>query len=296
MRGLVALVAVAAVGLMAIGAGRATASPDAVAASEDSAVPALAGDRAEGDSGARTLRLDNVDGEVLSTLIASADGTVLGTSTVSAAETVGGWPWQRRPLPIPDDQVLVAQAAAALSADDTGDVSEILGELGVDFVLVGPDAEGLENTVSVAQGLIRVGPTESGQLWRVDKPYSGRFLIRDGEGAVTSAKMDGTTAEVPAGEDGRTLIVADASAGITASVDGQQLPETDPDEESWASEFDLPASGGAVEISLNSPLYPVGVIAGWALGVLSLITAIPFGGSGGRGRNATGSSTEETSA
>src|SRR5699024_3287314 len=42
MRGLVALVAVAAVGLMAIGAGRATASPDAVAASEDSAVPALA--------------------------------------------------------------------------------------------------------------------------------------------------------------------------------------------------------------------------------------------------------------
>ena len=296
MRGLVALVAVAAVGLMAIGAGRATASPDAVAASEDSAVPALAGDRAEGDSGARTLRLDNVDGEVLSTLIASADGTALGTSTVSAAETVGGWPWQRRPLPIPDDQVLVAQAAAALSADDTGDVSEILGELGVDFVLVGPDAEGLENTVSVAQGLIRVGPTESGQLWRVDKPYSGRFLIRDGEGAVTSAKMDGTTAEVPAGEDGRTLIVADASAGITASVDGQQLPETDPDEESWASEFDLPASGGAVEISLNSPLYPVGVIAGWALGVLSLITAIPFGGSGGRGRNATGSSTEETSA
>src|SRR5699024_8088808 len=144
--------------------------------------------------------------------------------------------------------------------------------------------------------LIRVGPTESGQLWRVDKPYSGRFLIRDGEGAVTSAKMDGTTAEVPAGEDGRTLIVADASAGITASVDGQQLPETDPDEESWASEFDLPASGGTVEISLNSPLYPVGVIAGWALGVLSLITAIPFGGSGGRGRNATGSSTEETSA
>src|SRR5699024_9937938 len=89
MRVLVALVAGGAVGP--------TASPDAVAASEDSAVPALAGDRAEGDSGARTLRLDNVDGEVLSTLIASADGTALGTSTVSAAETVGGWPWQRRP-------------------------------------------------------------------------------------------------------------------------------------------------------------------------------------------------------
>src|SRR5699024_8456422 len=171
----------------------------------------------EGDSGARTLRLDNVDGEVLSTLIASADGTVLGTSTVSAAETVGGWPWQRRPLPIPDDQVLVAQAAAALSADDTGDVSEILGELGADFVLVGPDAEGLENAGSVARGLIRVGRTETGQLWRVDKPCSGRFRSRAGEGAVGSATMGGPTAGVPAGEGGRTLIVAGASAGITAS-------------------------------------------------------------------------------
>ena len=62
--------------------------------------------------------------------------------------------------------------------------------------------------------------------------------------------------------------------------DGQQLPEADPDEESWESEFDLPASGGAVEISLNSPLYPVGVIAGWVLGLLSLIVAIPFGRAG----------------
>jgi hypothetical protein len=69
----------------------------------------------------------------------------LGTSTVTAAETVGGWPWQRRPLPIPDDQVLVAQAAAALSADDAGDVSDILGELGADFVLVGTSAEGCRN-------------------------------------------------------------------------------------------------------------------------------------------------------
>ncbi|WP_209325305.1 glycosyl transferase [Brevibacterium renqingii] len=298
MRGLVGLVAVAAIGLIAIGAGRAATSTDAVTASEDSTVPALAADRADGDVRARTLRLDNVDGEVLATLISSADGTVLGTSTVTAAETVGGWPWERRPLPISEDEVLAAQAAAALSADDTGDVSEILGQLGVDFVLVGSDAENLQNSVSVAQGLIPVGPTESGQLWRVDKPFSGRFLIRDGEGAVSSATMHGTTAEVPAGKDGRTLIVADASDDITASLDGEQLPPAKQADESWASEFDLPASGGQVEISLNSPLYPVGVIAGWALGVLSLVVAVPFGEADRRGRNSrsAGRSSEETTA
>ena len=280
MRGLVGLVTVAAVGLIALGAGRATTTAEAVTATSESNIPALAADRAEGATQARTLRLDNVDGEVLATLVSSADGTVLGTSTVTSAETVGGWPWQRRPLPITSDQVLVAQAASALSADDAGDISSILGELGVDFVLVGPNAGSLTNSVSVSEGLLPVGPTSSGQLWRVDKPYSGRFLIREAEGQVSTAAMHGTTAKVPAGQEGRVLTIADAADGITASIDGEPLPQPKPGEEAWASEFDLPAAGGDVEISLNSPLYPVGVIAGWALGLLSLIVAIPFGRAG----------------
>ncbi|HJE77938.1 MAG TPA: glycosyl transferase, partial [Brevibacterium epidermidis] len=280
MRGLVGLVTVAAVGLIALGAGRATTTAEAVTATSESNIPALAADRAEGATQARTLRLDNVDGEVLATLVSSADGTVLGTSTVTSAETVGGWPWQRRPLPITSDQVLVAQAASALSADDAGDISSILGELGVDFVLVGPDAGSLTNSVSVSEGLLPVGPTSSGQLWRVDKPYSGRFLIREAEGQVSTAAMHGTTAKVPAGQEGRVLTIADATDGITASIDGEPLPQPKPGEEAWASEFDLPAAGGEVEISLNSPLYPVGVIAGWVLGLLSLIVAIPFGRAG----------------
>ncbi len=280
MRGLVGLVTVAAIGLIAIGAGRATSSADPVTATSESTVPALAADRAEGATQARTLRLDNVDGEVLATLVSSADGTVLGTSTVTSAETVGGWPWQRRPLPITPDQVLVAQAASALSADDAGDVGSILGELGVDFVLIGPNAGSLTNSVSVSEGLLPVGPTSSGQLWRVDKPYSGRFLIRDSEGQVSTAAMSGTTATVPAGQEGRTLTIADAADGITARVDGEPLPQPKPGAEEWASEFDLPASGGTVDITLNSPVYPVGVIVGWVLGLLSLIVAIPFGRAG----------------
>ncbi|SMX79388.1 glycosyl transferase [Brevibacterium linens] len=280
MRGLVGLVTAAAIGLIAIGAGQAASSSDPVTATSESTVPALAADRAEGATQARTLRLDNVDGEVLATLVSSADGTVLGTSTVTSAETVGGWPWQRRPLPITSDQVLVAQAASALSADDAGDVGSILGELGVDFVLIGPNAGSLTNSVSVSEGLLPVGPTSSGQLWRVDKPYSGRFLIRDSEGQVSTAAMTGTTATVPVGQEGRTLTIADASDGITARIDGEPLPQPKPDAEEWASEFDLPASGGTVDITLNSPLYPVGVIVGWVLGLLSLIVAIPFGRAG----------------
>ncbi|WP_025777162.1 glycosyl transferase [Brevibacterium sp. VCM10] len=280
MRVLVGLVTAAAIGLIAIGAGQAASSSDPVTATSESTVPALAADRAEGATQARTLRLDNVDGEVLATLVSSADGTVLGTSTVTSAETVGGWPWQRRPLPITSDQVLVAQAASALSADDAGDVGSILGELGVDFVLIGPNAGSLTNSVSVSEGLLPVGPTSSGQLWRVDKPYSGRFLIRDSEGQVSTAAMTGTTATVPAGQEGRTLTIADASDGITARIDGEPLPQPKPDAEEWAREFDLPASGGTVDITLNSPLYPVGVIVGWVLGLLSLIVAIPFGRAG----------------
>ncbi|WP_344251293.1 glycosyl transferase, partial [Brevibacterium sanguinis] len=117
LRVLTGLVAVAAVGLAVLGAGPAS---EAVSTTEDGTVPALAADRAAGPTEARTLRLDAVDGEVLATLLSTADGTVIGTSTVASAEAVGGPPWERRPLPIGEDDVLVAQAAAALSADDAG--------------------------------------------------------------------------------------------------------------------------------------------------------------------------------
>ncbi|MDN6602659.1 glycosyl transferase [Brevibacterium sp.] len=278
MRGLSGLVALAAVGLIIVGAGpSATTSTDIVTTQEHGTVPALAADRASGDTQARTLRLDVVDGEVRARLLSSADGTIIGTSTIRSAEAVGGWPWERRPLPIGDDQTLIAQAAAALSADDAGDVRSILGQLGVDFVLVDSDAKNLANSVAAADGVVQVGPTESGGLWQVDTPYSGRFLVREPEGRLSTAPMHSTTAEVAAGADGRTLIVASSADNITASIEGRDLPKPEESTIGWASEFSLPAAGGQVEMTYGSPLYPPGIVAGWILGLLTIIVAIPFG-------------------
>ena len=277
MRGLSGLVAIAAVGLIIVSAGPSTTSADKVTTQEHGTVPALAADRAAGDAQARTLRLDVVDGEVRARLLSSADGTVIGTSTIRSAEAVGGWPWERRPLPITEDQTLIAQAAAALSADDAGDVRTILGQLGVDFVLVDSDAKNLTNSVAAADGVVQVGPTESGGLWQVDTPYSGRFLVREPDGTMSTAPMHGTTAEVAPGEDGRTLIVSDSSDNITTSLGGKDLPKPGKSTISWASEYSLPASGGEVELTYGSSLYAPGVIIGWILGLLTIIVAIPFG-------------------
>lgn len=277
MKSLAALVAIAAVGLMIVGAGRTTTSADTLTTQEHGTVPALAADRASGDSQARTLRLDDVDGQVLATLISSDDGTVIGTSTIRSAEAVGGWPWERRPLPIGEDQVLVAQAAAALSADDSGDVRDLLGRLGVDFVLAENGAKDLTNAVAAADGLVQVGPTESGQLWRVDTPYSGRFLVEEPDGTLSTAPVDGTTVEVAPGEDGRKLIVAEGKGTVKAEIDGQELPAPKGAGSDWAAEFSLPTAGGQVELSTGSPLFAPAVIIGWILGVFCLIVAIPFG-------------------
>ncbi|SMX68318.1 hypothetical protein BSP239C_00236 [Brevibacterium sp. 239c] len=277
MRGLSGLVAIAAVGLIVVSAGPSTTSADIVTTQEHGTVPALAADRATGDTQSRTLHLDVVDGEVRVRLLASADGTVIGTSTIRSAEAVGGWPWERRPLPISADQTLIAQAAAALSADDAGDVRPILGQLGVDFVLVDSSAKNLTNSVAAADGVIQIGPTESGGLWQVDTPYSGRFLVREPDGAMSTAPMHGTAAEVAPGDDGRTLIVSDSAEDITASIDGKELPKPEKSTISWASEYSLPAAGGDVELTYGSPLYAPGVIVGWILGLLTIIVAIPFG-------------------
>ncbi|GAA1849334.1 glycosyl transferase [Brevibacterium marinum] len=296
MRVLIGLVTVAAIGLIVVSAGPSTTSADTVKTQEHGSVPALAADRAAGDAQARTLRLDVVDGEVRARLVSSADGTIIGTSTIRSAEAVGGWPWERRPLPIGEDQTLIAQAAAALSADDAGDVRSILGELGADFVLVDADAKNLTSSVAAADGVVEVGPTESGGLWQVDTPYSGRFLVREPDGTLSTAPMHGTTAEVAPGADGRTLIVADSADDITAAIDGEDLPEPKERAFGWASEFDLPTNGGQVELTYGSDLYAPGVVTGWILGLLAVIVAIPFGSQrqGTRSATATRSESDHT--
>ena len=277
MRGLVGLVAIATVGLIAVSAGQGVTSADIVKTQEHSSTPALAADRATGDTQARTLRLDVVDGEVLASLLSAADGSVIGTSTIRSAEAVAGWPWERRPLPIDDSQTLVAQTAAALAADEAGDVRDILGRLGVDFVLVANDAQDLANSMASADGLVEVGPTDSGGLWRVDTPYSGRYLIQETDGTVSTAPMRADTAQITPGDDGRTLIVASSDDSISASIDGQDLPGPEESTLEWAAEFSLPADGGELELNRGSALYAPGVVLGWILGFLCIIVAIPFG-------------------
>lgn len=277
MRVLTGLVVLAALGFAMLGVGPAFTSNDTVATAEHGTVPALAADRGAGDTEARTLRLDAVDGEVIATLISTADGTVLGTSTVLSAEAVGGPPWQRRPLPIGEDKVLIAQAAAALSADDAGDVRDLLGRLGVDFVLVGSGEDGLRSSVAAATGLVEVGPTETGTLWQVDKPYSGRFLIAEPDGTLSTAPIVEGRIEVPAGAEGRTLIVAENAPDLEAAIGDQTLPRPAEPSAAWDAEFSLPAAGGTVDLDEGSPLVSAGVIAGWVLGLVCLIVALPIG-------------------
>lgn len=277
MRVLTGLVVLAALGFAMLGVGPAFTSNDTVATAEHGTVPALAADRGAGDTEARTLRLDAVDGEVIATLISTADGTVLGTSTVLSAEAVGGPPWQRRPLPIGEDKVLIAQAAAALSADDAGDVRDLLGRLGVDFVLVGSGEDGLRSSVAAATGLVEVGPTETGTLWQVDKPYSGRFLIAEPDGTLSTAPIVDGRIEVPAGAEGRTLIVAENAPDLEAAIGDQNLPRPAEPSAAWDAEFSLPAAGGTVDLDEGSPLVSAGVIAGWVLGLVCLIVALPIG-------------------
>lgn len=277
MRVLTGLVAVAALGFAVLGTGPAFTSADTVRTAEHGSVPALAADRAAGAAEARTLRLNEVDGEVLATLVSSDDGTVVGTSTIRAAEAVGGPPWQRRPLPIGSDQVLVAQAAAALSADDAGDVRDLLGRLGADFVLVDSGDDSLRSSVAAATGLVEVGPTESGTLWQVDKPYSGRYLIAEPDGTLSTAPVSGGTIEIAPGAEGRTLIVAESAHGLEAAIDGTSLPRPAEPSADWDEEFSLPAAGGTVELREGSPLVAAGVIAGWVLGLVCLVVALPIG-------------------
>lgn len=201
-------------------------------------------------------------------------------------------------------------AGAALSALGVGFV-----------VLTGDDGEDLDaaaRSVSGAIGLTRLGVADQGLLWQVgtdpdgesddvpdggpaDEPEEMSGDLADDSGAsaevdraeVAWARVvdaDGTsvpvpvadgTAEVPAGNDGRLLVLAEREGVTSAAVDGGRLAPGDP-VDGWAQSFVVSAEAQSVTLSATPAWYRVGVAAGWLLLLVTAVVALPIGRGGRR--------------
>ena len=218
-------------------------TPRLVQPAQARTLPATAVDRGEGPEQSRTLLIaSNEDGSFDATLMRGAGTTLDGLSTIAAARSIMGEPGKET---VRDDDAVAGslrKVVATIVAGEGVDPRADLERLGVGFVVLRVADSASELTASrmdAVPGLVAVGQTGTGWLWRVsplDRPgikasdVAHRVRVVDVAGAAVDllpSEEVSAAGTVPAGPEGRLVVLAErADPGWSAWLDGRRLTST----------------------------------------------------------------------
>jgi hypothetical protein len=265
-------------------------TPRLVQPSGPGTLPATAVDHGQGPEQTRTLVITaGENGGYTSSLMRGAGTTLDSLSTVAAGRSIVGSPGQERLAADDDATASIRNAVATIVAGTGVDPRPGLEQLGAGFVVLksaDTAAQLTANKIDSVPGLVAVGKTDSGWLWRVtplnqaaaaDAETAHRVRVVDAKGAVVALLPSlGTSAagDIPAGGDGRLVVLAErADAGWSAWLDGRQLSPTT---SGWAQAFTLPSTGGQIEIRYTTVWEPwLSIVQAVVIG-LTVLLAIPM--------------------
>ena len=262
-----------------------------VAPAAERTLPATASDRGGSDGRTRTLVLHtDANDDVTAALMRDGGTTMDSMSAIYAARTITGAA-NAEELAADDDAAADVRRAVAIITVGTGvDPRAELARLGVGYVVLqqsDTSAELLAGKMDSVPGLAPVGQTGSGWLWRVvgqlddrgteelsEDTARVRIMAQDGsvESVVRSGRTD-VTAAIPAGAEGRTLVLSERSdPGWQATLNGAPLAATT---DGWAQAWTLPAAGGDLEIRYGTVWEPwLGAVQALVIG-LTVLLALP---------------------
>jgi len=268
-------------------------------------LPATAVDRGMGPERTRTLVITSGEqGAFTSSLMRGAGTTLDSLSTIASARTIIGAPG-REEITADDPATTSLRRAVATIVASTGvDPRADLEQLGAGFVVLKAADNAAQLTASridAVPGLVAVGQTDAGWLWRVtprNQPAATaadtthRVRILDAQGAVTGSLPSeevSVDADVAPGDEGRKVVLAErADPGWSAWLDGRELTSTT---SGWSQAFDLPATGGNLEVRYTNPWAVwFGILQAVVIG-LTLLLAVPMPAR----RTRTGMSRDEVS-
>jgi GT2 family glycosyltransferase len=270
--------------------GESLGTPRLVQPATPHTLPATAIDRGEGPEQARTLVISVTgDGGYDATLMRGAGTTLDALSAVAVARSIQGEPGRET---VRDDDAVARSlrgVVATIVAGQGVDPREDLERLGAGFVVLRASDTAAQLTSSrmdAVPGLVSVGRTDAGWLWRIsplNQPVieaadvAHRVRIVDGAGAAIGllpSEAVSVGAAVPPGPEGRLVVLAErADPGWTAWLDGRRLTGTT---SGWAQAFTLPAEGGQLSIRYEAPwALWVGIAQAVVIG-LTVLLAIPM--------------------
>ncbi|MER6044761.1 family 2 glycosyl transferase, partial [Streptomyces sp. NPDC001856] len=223
-------------------------------------VPAFVAEDSNTRDQARTLVLAGDSTAHVGYMLVRGSGTRLGDAELAAAD---------------GENDALNKVVANLVAGSGADQSDQLGKFAVRYVLVHNGApREITRVLDATPGMSRLSQQAGGALWRVDQEVSRAAVVTaSGKGApvpVAAGPVDIHT-EIPDGDDGRILRLADAAAdGWTATLDGKPLTRTTVD--GWAQGFELPAGGGELDVTYDDPFTHTAWL--WAQGALALVLVV----------------------
>ncbi|MFD7704644.1 glycosyltransferase [Streptomyces caelestis] len=224
-------------------------------------VPAFVAEESGTRDQARTLVLDSDSTARVGYVLVRGSGARMGDAEIAAVNGENG---------------ALDKVVANLVAGSGADQADQLGGFAVRYVLVHPGApREVARVLDATPGLSRLSQRAGGALWRVDRQVARASIVpaKDGDGEpvpVAAGPVDVHT-EIPKGAEGRVLRLADTAAeGWTATLDGEPLTRTTVD--GWAQGFELPASGGTLDVTYDDPVTHTAWL--WAQGLLAVVLVV----------------------
>ncbi|MFV0135642.1 glycosyltransferase [Streptomyces sp. HMX87] len=221
-------------------------------------VPAFVAEESRTRDQARTLVLDSDSAAHVRYVLVRGSGARLGDAELAAADGENG---------------KLAKVVANLVAGSGADQADQLGGFAVRYVLVHKGApRQVTRVLDATPGLSRLSQQDGSALWRVDQEVARATVVSgSGEPQPVAAGPVEIHTEIPSGSQGRVLRLADtADAGWTATLDGKPLKPTTVD--GWAQGFELPATGGSLDVTHDAPLTHTAWL--WAQGLLAVVLVV----------------------
>ncbi|MFI1419371.1 glycosyltransferase [Streptomyces sp. NPDC020731] len=224
-------------------------------------VPAFVAEESGTRDQARTLVLEGDSTARVGYVLVRGSGARMGDAEIAAVD---------------GENTGLDKVVANLVAGSGADQADQLGGFAVRYVLVHPGApREVTRVLDATPGLSRLSQQAGGALWRVDRQVA-RASIVPAEGSadepvpVAAGPVDIHT-KIPNGAEGRVLRLADTTAeGWTATLDGKPLTRTTVD--GWAQGFELPASGGTLDVTYDDPITHTAWL--WAQGLLAVVLVV----------------------
>jgi hypothetical protein len=221
-------------------------------------VPAFVAEESGTRDQARTLVLDSRSAATVGYTLVRGSGARLGDAELASADGA--------------NQKL-DKVVANLVAGSGADQADELGGFAVRYVLVRKGApREVSRVLDATPGLTRLSQQDGSALWRVDQQVSRAAIVpKSGDSLSIAAGPVEVHTTIPTGAEGRVLRLADtANEGWTATLDGRPLTSTTVD--GWAQGFELPSSGGKLDVTFEAPMSHMAWL--WAQGALAVVLVV----------------------